>query len=106
MSSRQKTLETIANLVGNAAGHVARYEGDAFSTKEGANYYGQASKLAKRHIWNEEEVARMIEHALRQAARFIDHRLPTERRSEFDTLVAKAKAEVEQWAREEMGTKD
>jgi hypothetical protein len=106
MSSRQSTLEKIANLVGNAAGHVVRYEGDFFSTKEAANYYGQASTLAKRHTWNENEVARMIENAVREATKFIDRRLPSHRHNELETMAAKAKVEVEQWAREEMPTKD
>ena len=71
--SRQKQLESAAQLVGNAAARIVLYK-DQADIREALEYIGQAQLRVQAKRWNGKEPARFRELALKRATQEIEER--------------------------------
>ncbi|MBI4770419.1 MAG: hypothetical protein HY784_08435 [Chloroflexi bacterium] len=87
--SRQKQLEAAAQLVGNAAAHIALYRAPT-GVREALEYFGQAQIRVETRRWNQTELARFRMLALRRVAREIAERIGETRGRAYEEAVAEA----------------
>lgn len=91
--SRQDSLRRMSSLVGNAAAHRALDPDNPFTLREAVLYETQAEDASDMRRWNENEIVRFRDLAIRYAANVIKrrttyHRGRTEREL-IDTAIEK-----------------
>ncbi len=100
--SRQKQLESAAQLVGNAAAHIVLYQ-DAAGIREALEYLGQAQiRIAAKH-WNDDELARFRKQALRRAERELGERTGESHGRRYEEAISEAASLIEQFIQQRMG---
>lgn len=100
--ARRKDVRKIANLIGNAAAHVALYPDQYKRISEALLYFGQAEEVAVKRAWNETEIERCRELAYRRAASEIRRRTPAHRVKEQGDFVAQAQKAIDQFIVDKM----
>ena len=99
--SRQQQLESAAQLVGNAAAHIVLYQ-DPSGIREALEYLGQAAIRITARSWNDEELNRFLELALRRSAKEIQERTDESRGRKYDEAIAEAASLIEQFIQQRM----
>jgi hypothetical protein len=93
--ARRKDIRKIANLIGNAAAHVALYPVQYKRISEALVSFGQAEEVAGRRSWNETELERCRQLAYRRAASEIHKRMPAHRLREESEFIAQAQQAID-----------
>ncbi len=65
--SRMKEIRGMANLVGNAAAHIALLPDVKFAQKEATTYSDDAAETAKERTWTESEIGHFADLAKKRA---------------------------------------
>jgi len=99
--SRQKQLESAAQLVGNAAAHIVLYE-DQTGIREALEYLGQAQIQIEAKSWNDKEVAKFRALARRRVEHEIQERTGKSRGKKYDQTVTEATSLIEQFIEQRM----
>ncbi len=73
--SRKREIREMANLVGNSAAHIALLPDSDFAMREATAYTDDAAETAAGRTWNEADIERFGELALRRAASEIKERI-------------------------------
>ena len=99
--SRQKQLESAAELVGNAAAHIVLYK-DQTGIRETLEYMGQAQVRIAAKNWNDKEMVKFRELAQRRAEQEIKERTGKSRGKKHDQAVTEATSLIEQFIEQRM----
>jgi hypothetical protein len=94
LRSRTADLKRMASYVGNGAAHVALYK-DYYAIVEEANYLGDASEIAERRTWNENDLAFFRKEAYKIAVRVIKAKHNPGRHDSLDIVRQNTQAEIE-----------
>ncbi len=94
--SRQKQLESAAQFVGNAAAHLVLYQ-DPAGIREAIEYLGQAEIRIQALSWNEAELERFRDKALRRATQEIRERTGESRGVRYEQAIAQAAEVIERF---------
>lgn len=99
--SRQKQLESAAQLVGNAAAHIVLYK-DQAGIREALEYMGQAQVRIEAKNWNDKEVAKFRELAQRRVENEFKERTGKSRGKKYDQALAEAASLIDQFIERRM----
>ena len=99
--SRQKQLESAAQLVGNADAHIVLYQNQT-GIREALEYMGQAQIRIQAKTWNDEEIERFRQLARRRATQEIEERTGETRGKKHDEAINEAASLIEQFIQQRM----
>jgi hypothetical protein len=99
--SRKKVLESGAQRIGNAAAHLAIWD-DPFSIREAEEYTRQAKIVIEDRSWNDQEIARFREIAIRRAKKEIIERSKEERFLNVDFASKEAIEKIDEFVEKEL----
>ena len=99
--TRRQILESGAQRIGNASAHLTVYDGP-FTTREAEEYTRQAQVVVHQKNWNEEEIARFRQLAIRRVRKELRDRMKKEHLSNLKSVLAEAIQIIDEFIQREM----
>lgn len=99
--TRKQILESAAQRVGNAAAHLAIYD-DFYGIREAEEYQRQAQIVIEQRGWNDREISRFREIAIRRAKKELRQRVRKEHGLGLDMALKTAVAKIDEFIEREL----